>query len=356
MESTREFKKFNEEHIIFYSKSKNFNFYCCPFKGCKARYKEDIHSGDISAYKCHSGACYSNKKKLTTSNDNEIEVKNISTDLKSEDKKILNEFEREEKRDNNEFIKSIIIKSKMNLLPVKSKNNNYLFSDNYVAKILDLKETENLIRECNIHLSIKHPRIVNCLNYFTYNKNFYLITEYCSKRTLADFENGIEETKIRYLNEIIEAIEFLHKNRIVHRDVKLENIFIDKFDNIKLGDFGCVAYGDSFKDTQGTYAYMCPQMKEKKKYTNKCDVWSLGITSYCLLSGPTSHRSLNFLDFMEQTEVTKKVKAKDFKILIMNEIENLDFEGISDQNKENIMKMLEYEEEDRPNICEIKFI
>jgi len=347
MESDRQIKKFNDETIVLHSISINYIYYRCPFKGCTGKYREDIQTGEIISQRCHSSLCYNNKKKKVSECDTQNQVK-----------KILDKLECENKRKNNDFIKSLIKKNNMTLIPTLSQNKTYLISNKYVAKVLNMLEIENLLKECDIHLSIDHPRIVNCLNYFVKGANFYLITEYCDKKSLVEInENDInEEQKIRYLNQIIEAIDFIHKNKIAHRDIKLDNIMVDKNDNIKLGDFGCASYGNIFSDVQGTYSYMCPQMKEKKNYSQKCDVWSLGITSYCLLSGHSSDRSLNLLNFTKQMEVTKTLKVHNFKKMLVDYIKELDFTGISDNNKEIIIKMLEYEEENRPNICEIKFL
>lgn len=344
--------------IVFYLQTKNYNYYRCPRYGCKGEYKENINSGIIGYHKRHSSKCYSLKKLETqqisisdnSQNNNNLQINNNI--------KVLNGLEREEKRNNNNFLKLLIQDAEwedLELLNTQCLNKVYRLSNKYVAKILKTNNNiENLIKEAEIHLSINHPRIVNCLNYFYINGKFYLITEYCSKETLL-FVQKDEEQSIRLLNQVIEALKFLHENKIAHRDIKLDNIFIDSENNVKLGDFGCVSYGVKFSDYKGTPSYMSPQIKENSAYTLKCDIWSLGITSYCLLSGTESKQSIDLIKFMQKLVVSKKCKVDQLEIMIVKKINELDFTGMSDKSKENIKKMLQYKEEDRATIFDIEF-
>lgn len=345
-------------YIILYSKSKNYNYYKCPH--CKGEYKEIINTGDIITHKKHSTKCYNERKfrkqiiptcDNSLNNNNNLEINNIP--------KILSGLECEEKKNNNSFLRFMIEENdwkKDDILAKKCLNKIYKLSDNYVAKVIKNNTNfEILIKEAEIHLSINHPRIVNCLNYFHINNKFSLIIEYCSNGTLLHTKND-EVQNIRHLNQIIEAVKFLHTNKIVHRDIKLDNIFLDSENNVKLGDFGCASYGIKFSDfNKGTYSYMSPQIKENKEYTLKCDVWSLGITSYCLLSGCESIRSLDLLDFMQELLVSDKCNADQLKTIIVKKINELDFTGMSDKSIENIKKMLNYEEDERSSIFDIEF-
>ena len=90
------------------------------------------------------------------------------------------------------------------------------------------------------------------------------------------------------MEKLVRAINHCHAQGIVHRDIKPENIMIGKDDEIKLIDFGLshrVKYKTSSMQTiVGTPYYMAPEVLDGK-YNFKCDVWSLGVLMYVLLSG-----------------------------------------------------------------------
>ena len=92
------------------------------------------------------------------------------------------------------------------------------------------------------------------------------------------------------MKQILQCINYCHKNNIVHRDLKPENILLEpskEFSEIKIIDFGTsVVYGDGIDldEMTGTPYYIAPEVL-KKKYGPKCDIWSCGVILYILLSG-----------------------------------------------------------------------
>jgi serine/threonine protein kinase len=91
------------------------------------------------------------------------------------------------------------------------------------------------------------------------------------------------------MRQVFSALEYLHKNRIVHRDVKLENLFISSGMIIKLGDFGLADF--ILSDTErmfeicGSDSYIAPEMLSGIGHRFEVDIWSAGVVMYGLLEG-----------------------------------------------------------------------
>ena len=92
-----------------------------------------------------------------------------------------------------------------------------------------------------------------------------------------------------YAAEVLTTLKYLHSHNVIYRDLKPENVLIDKELNntLKIIDFGTsimVDKGTTLKTTHGTSYYIAPEVLNKK-YDEKCDVWSIGVILYILLSG-----------------------------------------------------------------------
>lgn len=98
------------------------------------------------------------------------------------------------------------------------------------------------------------------------------------------------------------------KNGVAHRDLKPENIlFKDGF--LKLADFGLskqLIHSTEMESIVGTEVYMAPEVQQRKKYTSKCDIWSLGFIFYEILTGkrPWKYVKGNYLDLIKKTKIT----------------------------------------------------
>ena len=125
------------------------------------------------------------------------------------------------------------------------------------------------------------------------NDAFYILMEFCEgldlKKFIMEYKTFIDE-KIVYniVLEICLGIKELHKRNIIHRDLKPENIFIDKNNNIKIGDFGISRQlSNTTKYTYtsiGTTNYMAPEVINGEKYNTKVDIWDFGCIIYELLT------------------------------------------------------------------------
>ena len=89
--------------------------------------------------------------------------------------------------------------------------------------------------------------------------------------------------------KLFSAVNYMHKNQIAHRDLKPENIlYTDNDEELKIIDFGLSnKYQENYslKTIVGTPQYISPEIISGVEYTDKCDIWSLGIIMYCLLCG-----------------------------------------------------------------------
>ena len=165
----------------------------------------------------------------------------------------------------------------------------------YAAKeIIKNKSSYDRIKnEIDIYEYLKHDNIVNQKEHFTYNDTQYLIFEFCENRDLShliDKRKKLKEIEVQYyITQLIQALIHLHDRNIVHRDLKLGNIFLTGKMELKLGDFG-LAKKLSFRDEKisemvGTPAYMAPEILENMGYSLEVDIWSLGVIMYYLIIG-----------------------------------------------------------------------
>ena len=210
----------------------------------------------------------------------------------------------------------------------------------YVTQVIEKSKAEGetkryIDNEISILLDIDHPNIIKLFEVKKTEKFIYVITEYCNGGDLQSFldkyveENnkGLPEEIVQYLmKQIIEAFKYLHNKRILHRNIKLENILInyedenDKLNNnimkakIKIIDFEFSKYLEKGKltyTTLGSPSYMSPLLLYKlnssknnknKGYDEKEEIWSLGIIFYELLVGKNPFEAEDMAELVEKVE------------------------------------------------------
>jgi serine/threonine protein kinase len=111
-----------------------------------------------------------------------------------------------------------------------------------------------------------------------------------------------EQTAKFIFKQIILAIQFIHSKKIIHRDIKLDNILIDLDNKIKLCDFGVSKFLNSTKlfDQCGTPAYIAPEILRNEGYDFSVDVWSAGVVLYAMLSGNVPFKGKNVQELHER--------------------------------------------------------
>ncbi|XP_013774676.1 serine/threonine-protein kinase 10-like isoform X2 [Limulus polyphemus] len=163
------------------------------------------------------------------------------------------------------------------------------------AKICELKGEDDLddfTVEIDILTEFKHPNIVSLQEAFFYEGDLWMLIEFCEGGALdtimMDLEKPLTEQQIRYVcREVCIGLDFLHKNKVIHRDLKAGNILLTLDGGVKLADFGVSAKNQSDLQKRdsfiGTPYWMAPEVVlcetlRDIPYDSKADIWSLGIT------------------------------------------------------------------------------
>lgn len=164
------------------------------------------------------------------------------------------------------------------------------FVSKEVVKIHKMKE--KLVQEISIHKTLNHKHIVAFYGFFEDETYVYIVLELCQKRSMAELvkrRKFVTEPEVRYyLKQVLSAVQYLHENSIIHRDLKLANLFINHEMKVKIGDFGLstrIENGERKKTMCGTPNYIAPEILEKKGHGHEVDVWSIGCIIFTLLVG-----------------------------------------------------------------------
>ena len=207
---------------------------------------------------------------------------------------------------------------------------------------------QKLISEIKIHKSLHHPNIVNFEHYFEDSENVYLLIEICQNQTLNDLlkrRKKLTELEVQcYTIQIIKALKYLHNHRIIHRDLKLGNLFINEKMELKVGDFGLATKlefdGERKRTVCGTPNYIAPEILEGKTgHSFEVDIWSLGVIIYTLIIGKPPFETNNV------KETYKRIKNDNYSFP-----ENA---LISEPSKELIQSILVLDPNKRPNLDQI---
>ncbi|KAL8730442.1 MAG: hypothetical protein Q9166_004080 [cf. Caloplaca sp. 2 TL-2023] len=156
------------------------------------------------------------------------------------------------------------------------------------------KDDTNLAREIHHHRQFLHPHIARLYEVIVTENLVWLVLEYCPGDELYNYllrHGPLPPEKVQKIfTQLVGAVTYVHNMSCVHRDLKLENILLDKNENVKLCDFGFTReYEGKMSYLQtfcGTVCYSAPEMLKGEKYAGeKVDVWSLGIILFALLTG-----------------------------------------------------------------------
>ncbi|XP_055543960.1 serine/threonine-protein kinase polo [Wyeomyia smithii] len=170
-----------------------------------------------------------------------------------------------------------------------------VFAGKIVSKKLMMKhnQKEKMTQEITIHRSLNHKNIVGFHSFFDDPLNIYIVLELCKKRSMMELHKRrkiITDYECRYyIHQVLTGVKYLHDRNIIHRDLKLGNLFLNDELHVKIGDFGLatkIEYeGERKKTLCGTPNYIAPEILNKKGHSYEVDIWSIGCVMYTLLVG-----------------------------------------------------------------------
>ena len=153
---------------------------------------------------------------------------------------------------------------------------------------------QKLMFEIKIHRALHHQHIVSFERYFEDADNIYILLELCQNQTMNELlrrRKRLTELEVQsYLAQMVSALKYLHSHRVIHRDIKLGNLFLNNKMEIKLGDFGLATKlefdGERKRTICGTPNYIAPEILDGKEgHSYEVDLWSLGVLLYTLSVG-----------------------------------------------------------------------
>ncbi|UJR21968.1 hypothetical protein I4U23_025036 [Adineta vaga] len=223
-----------------------------------------------------------------------------------------------------------------------------IYAGKVVPKSLLVKphQREKMQQEVTIHQSLRHKHIVQFYSYFEDENNVYIVLELCRRRSLMELHRRrktVTEPETRYfVKQIVDACTYLHEKRIIHRDLKLGNLFLNDQMEIKIGDFGLATRMENENDRKrtlcGTPNYIAPEVINKKGHGYEVDVWSLGCVLFTLLLGKPPFETATLKD------TYSKIRKNEYKIP-----EN----HISAESYSLIKRCLKHEPGERPTMHQI---
>jgi serine/threonine protein kinase len=157
-----------------------------------------------------------------------------------------------------------------------------------------------------------------------------------------------EEAGRFFANQMLDSIEYMHSNRTVHRDLKLENILVDDHLNLKVADFGFASYKsiDCLKSYRGTLTYMAPEIKEGKVYKGtQVDLFSFGVILFIIVQGIFPFKEARSEEYFYNLLLTGQTE------LYFNKVGGQD---LSPEFKDLVVALFAYDPEKRPTIEQIR--
>ncbi|KAK2465718.1 hypothetical protein APHAL10511_002262 [Amanita phalloides] len=172
----------------------------------------------------------------------------------------------------------------------------------YKSEIVQAKVEKQIRREIEIQQNLRHPNVLRLYGYFHDEKRIFLMLEFAGKgelyKQLSKYGCFSEKRSARYIDQMADALIYLHGKHVIHRDIKPENLLLGINGELKIGDFGWSVHapGNRRKTLCGTLDYLPPEMVEGKEHSEKVDYWALGVLTYEFLIGNPPFEDRNSVD------------------------------------------------------------
>ncbi|OQR75194.1 serine/threonine-protein kinase PLK1-like [Tropilaelaps mercedesae] len=154
-------------------------------------------------------------------------------------------------------------------------------------------QKEKMLQEIRIHRKLSHKFVVKFFSHFEDTENVYVLLELCTRRSLMEVlkrRGRLTYQETRYfMYQLLDGVSYLHNIKIIHRDLKLGNLFLTGDIQLRIGDFGLATQLDHEHERRqtlcGTPNYIAPEILEKVGHSYEVDIWSCGCILYTLLVG-----------------------------------------------------------------------
>merc|ERR1712051_881151 len=244
-------------------------------------------------------------------------------------------------------------------------------TENYAAiKILkeeflnrDQDSIVSVHNEITILKNLQHHGIINMYEYGDAGKVVkpsgriidnlvYIVMEFVKGGLLFDLCQTMgamgEDAGRFFLHQMLDSIDYMHSRRVVHRDLKLENILIDDQLNLKLADFGFACYKniDALKSYRGTMTYMAPEIKEGKTYKGQnVDMFSIGVILFIIVQGIFPFKEARKEEYFYNLLLQGKTDTY---------FQKVNGAGLSEDFKDLILQLFSYDGDSRPQVEQIR--
>ena len=183
-------------------------------------------------------------------------------------------------------------------------------------KLIDKSHLEKEWKADPRILRLTHPNIIKIHEFFETDEFVVMVMRCASSTTLAD---RLEKAPIdivdvkKIIKQLLLALDYLAERNVVHRDIKADNILIDEYNRVTLGDFGMaknVSVGVMNQTACGTPIYVAPEVIKRESYDCKVDIWSLGVLLYRMVFGMFPFMNVNLMELMRDI-AEKEVVIRD---------------------------------------------